>query len=62
MSKNVLFSLKNCKIRQTLGVLPPVPLASGGWGLPPRPPHQSSYIVNSKYRLFRNQPKDLIFL
>jgi len=47
MSKNVLFSLKICKNRQTLGVLPPDPLASASGGSAPRPPHQSPYIVNS---------------
>jgi len=36
MPKNVLFLLKNCKNRQTLGALPLDTLASG--------PHQSSYI------------------
>jgi len=42
MRKNVLFSLKNCKNRQTLVALPPEPLAKS-----PRHPHQSSCIVNS---------------
>jgi len=37
MPKNVLFSLKNCKIRQNLAALFPAP----------RLLHQSSYIVNS---------------
>jgi len=39
MPKNVLFSLKNCKNRQTLG--------EGSAPRPPLLPHQSSYIVNS---------------
>jgi len=41
----VLFSLKNCKIRQTLGALPPDPLASDGWGIMPSEPHISQSIL-----------------
>jgi len=52
MPKNVLFSLKNCKNCQTLGVLPPDPLVFADGGSAPRPPHQSSNIVNSSaYRI-----------
>jgi len=38
MPKNVLFSLKNCKNRQTLMALPPDPLTSGGWEIRPQTP------------------------
>jgi len=47
MPENVLFLLKNCKNRQTLGSAPK-PLYLWRMGAsPPDPPHQSSYIVNS---------------
>jgi len=47
MPKTLLFSLKNCKNRQTLGICPqtPLPLAAGGSA--PRHPLQSTYILNS---------------
>jgi len=69
MPKSVLFSLKNCKHRQTLGALSPDPLASGGWALSPQT--LTSVILHceffslhlpTSYRLFRYQPQDLIFL
>jgi len=37
----VLFLLKNCKNRQTLGALSPEPLASGGWRFRPQDSHIS---------------------
>jgi len=42
MPKNMLFSLENCKNRQTSGALPPDPLSSGVWGLSLQNPRQSS--------------------
>jgi len=39
MPKNVLFSLKNCKNRQTLGALSPDPLCLRRLGAPPPDPH-----------------------
>jgi len=67
--KNVLFSLKNCKNRQKLEALPPDPLASGGWEIRPQTPtsiilHCDFFSLHllTKHRLFRNQPKDILFL
>jgi len=66
MPKNVLISLKNCKNRQTLGLCSQTPLPPAAGGSAPRPPHQSSYIVNyslcicpQKHRNFRIKPKYL---
>jgi len=47
MPKNLLFLLKNCKNRRTLGSPPPDPLASGDGGSAPRPLHQLYCIANS---------------
>jgi len=43
--KNVLFSLKNCKNRQTLEAQPPDPRTSGGWGLRLQTPHICSHVA-----------------
>jgi len=56
MTKNVLFSLKNCKSRQTLEALPPDSHIS----------HPALWILLSApartNRLFRNRSKGLMFL
>jgi len=47
MPKNVSFSLKDCKNRQTLDALPPDSIASGGWGL--RPQTLTSVILHYEF-------------
>jgi len=45
--KNAYFGEKSCKIAAASGLCPRTPVGLRRLGLCPRPPHQSSYIVNS---------------
>jgi len=69
MPKNVLFLLNIVKIIKRWGLCLQTPLASGGWGLRSQNPtsvflHCEFFSLHllTKHKLFRNQPKKLIFL
>jgi len=49
--KNVLFSFKNYKTRQTLGLCPQTHLPPAAGGSASRSSHQSSFILNSSLHL-----------